>query len=252
MGDSGPLHTAEQGPTATAEPRITAPVGDNLSVAVIVPVFNGAAFLDAALRSVLGQEGCRVTSIIVVDDGSTDASATIAAAYAAPVRVIRQPHAGAATARNRGLAAATEDLIGFLDADDLLPPGSVAALVAALCADPALDAALGLTTQFISPELDAVAATRFQVSDRPLNGPCLAAMLFRRRSFEHIGGFDPSLGHGDFIDWYLRAKADGLALRLLHTVVLQRRIHGGNLTLRDKAGRKDYLVAVRRHLARQR
>jgi GT2 family glycosyltransferase len=77
-------------------------------------------------------------------------------------------------------------------------------------------------------------------------------MLFRRRVFERVGGFDPSLRHGDFIDWYLRAKADGLRSRLVEAVVVERRIHGGNLTLRDKAGSKDYLTVVRRHLARQR
>jgi glycosyltransferase involved in cell wall biosynthesis len=205
------------------------------SVAIIVPVYNAAAYLAAALRSVLAQEGCRITSVIVVDDGSTDSSAAIAAAHPAPVRLIRQAHCGAATARNRGLAAATEDYIGFLDADDLLPPRSVAARLEALHADPALDATLGLTAQFISPDLDPSAAARFAAPDRPMKGLHVGAMLFRRRIFERIGGFDTSLAHGDFIDWYLRAQAGGLLARQLDMVVLQRRIHGGNLTLRDKA-----------------
>jgi glycosyltransferase involved in cell wall biosynthesis len=252
MGNAGSPHAAQQGPTCTAEPRAVAPAGSDPPVAIIVPVYNGAAFLAAALRSVLAQQSCRITAIIVVDDGSTDSSAAIAVAYPAPVRVIRQAHAGAAAARNRGLAAATEDFVGFLDADDLLPPRSIAARVAVLRADPSLDAATGLITQFISQDLDAAAAARFPVSDRPLRGPTPGTILFRRRAFERIGGFDTSLGHGDFIDWYLRAKAAGLASCMLDTVVLERRIHGGNLTLRDKAGRKDYLTVVRRHLARRR
>lgn len=222
------------------------------SVAIVIPVYNGAAYLDEALHSVRSQQDCRITSVIVVDDGSTDASAAIAAAYAAPVRLIRQAHAGAATARNRGLAVASADCIGFLDADDLLPPGSVAARAAVLRADPAVDAAIGLVTQFISPELDAVAAARLFVPDHPVKGPLLGAVLFRRRVFERIGGFDTSLAHGDFIDWYLRAQAAGMVSRRLDAVVLQRRIHGDNLTLRDKADRKDYLTVVHRHLARQR
>ncbi len=228
------------------------PACDDPSVAIIVPVHNGAAYLDAALRSVLAQLGCRITSVIVVDDGSTDGSAEIAAAHPAPVRLIRQAHAGAAAARNRGLAAATEDFVGLLDADDRLPPGSVAARLAALCAEPGLDAAFGLTTQFVSPDLDDAVRSRFEVPDRPMSGLLSGAVLMRRRLFERVGGFDTSLRHGDFIDWYLRAKAEGLAARSLDTVVLERRIHGGNLTVRDKAARTDYLTVVRRHLARQR
>ena len=84
-----------------------------------------------------------------------------------------------------------------------------------------------------------------------MKGPLLGSMLFRRRLFERVGGFDTDLGHGDFIDWYLRARAAGMVACQLTTVVLQRRVHGANLTLRDKAGRKDYLTVVRRHLARQ-
>jgi len=221
------------------------------SIAIVIPVYNGAAYLAETLRSVLAQEGCRITSVIVVDDGSTDSSAAIAAAHPAPVRLIRQVHSGAATARNRGLAAATEDCIGCLDADDLLPPRSIAARAAALATDPALDAAIGLVTQFISPDLDAAAAARLHVPDHPTKGPLQGAMLFRRRLFERVGGFDTDLAHGDFIDWYLRARAAGMVSCRLDTVVLQRRVHGANLTLRDKAGRNDYLTVVRRHLARQ-
>jgi len=221
------------------------------SIAIVIPVHNGAAYLAEALRSVLAQEACRITSVIVVDDGSTDPSASIAAAHPPPVRLIRQVHSGTATARNRGLALTTEDYTGCLDADDLLPPHSVAVRAAALSADPALDAAIGLVTQFISPDLDASAAARLHVPDHPMKGPLLGAMLFRRRLFDHVGAFDTDLGHGDFIDWYLRARAAGMVSCQLDTVVLQRRVHGTNLTLRDKAGRKDYLTVVRRHLARQ-
>jgi glycosyltransferase involved in cell wall biosynthesis len=223
----------------------------NPSIAIVIPVYNGAAYLAEALRSVLVQEACRITSIIVVDDGSTDTTTSIAAAHPSPVRLIRQIHSGAATARNRGLAAATEDYIGYLDADDLLPPHSVAVRAAALDSDPTLDAAIGLVTQFISPDLDTSAAARLHVPDHPMKGPLLGAMLFRRRLFERVGAFDTDLAHGDFIDWYLRARAAGMASYQLDTVVLQRRVHGTNLTLRDKAGRKDYLTVVRRHLARQ-
>jgi glycosyltransferase involved in cell wall biosynthesis len=227
-------------------------MSDAPSVAVIVPVYNGAAYLAEALQSALAQQACHIASIIVVDDGSTDSTAAIAAAHPAPVRLIRQTHSGAATARNRGIQSATEDCIGFLDADDLLPPCSIAARLDALCADPSLDAAFGLVTQFVSPDLDAPAAAALHAAEHPMKGLVAGGILFRRRVFERIGGFDTGLAHGDFIDWYLRAQAAGMVSRQIDAVVLQRRLHGGNLTLRDKAGRKDYLTVVRRHLARQR
>jgi glycosyltransferase involved in cell wall biosynthesis len=236
---------------STVASGIIAPSDGDLSVAIVVPVRNGAAYLNEALRSVLGQEGCRITSIIVVDDGSTDTSAAIAEALPRPVRVIRQAQSGAATARNRGVQAADEDCIGFLDADDVLPPGSVAARVAALRADPALGVAFGLMVQFVSPDLDARTAAGFQVPERPVRALVAGGMISRRGVFERVGMFDAGLAHGDFIDWYSRAQAAGMAARQLDAVVLARRIHGDNLTVRDKAGRADYLTVVRRHLARR-
>ena len=134
--------------------------------------------------------------MIVVDDGSTDASADIATACPTPVRVIRQTHAVAATAHNPGLAAAAENLVGWLDADDLLPPGSVAARAAALRADPGLDVAFGQMTQFVSGDAN-TAARKFVVRDGPVSCLFLGAMLFRRQVFGWVGGFDPGLRHGD-------------------------------------------------------
>jgi GT2 family glycosyltransferase len=108
-----------------------------------------------------------------------------------------------------------------------------------------------MVTQFISPDLEPAAAATLFVPNGPMKGFVGGGMLFRRRVFERVGPLDPGLAHGDFMDWYLRAQAAGLVSRQLDAVVLQRRIHGGNLTLRDRDGRKDYLTVVRRHLARQ-
>lgn len=102
------------------------------TVSVLVPCHNAAPYVGAALDSVLGQTWRRL-EVIVVDDGSTDGSSAILAGYAQRgVRVIRQQNAGAAGARNRALAASTGEFILFLDADDLVNPGHISSLHAAI------------------------------------------------------------------------------------------------------------------------
>lgn len=89
-------------------------------MSVIVPVYNGEAYLTECVESVRGQTAAD-WELILVDDGSTDGSAALCADFAARdprVRVLRQPNAGAGAARNRGLAAAAGAYILFLDADD--------------------------------------------------------------------------------------------------------------------------------------
>jgi len=90
-------------------------------VSVVVPCYNAAPFLRETLDSALSQSQAP-QEVIVVDDGSTDESATIAESYGPPVRVIRQENQGESVARNRGIEAAKGDWIAFLDADDLWAP----------------------------------------------------------------------------------------------------------------------------------
>ena len=91
-------------------------------VSIIVPCYNAARWLPATLESALAQTWPHV-EIIVVDDGSTDDSLTVARSFSGRgVRVELIPNSGAAAARNRGLALARGDFLQFLDADDLLAP----------------------------------------------------------------------------------------------------------------------------------
>lgn len=93
-------------------------------VSVIIPVFNVEEHLERCLESVAGQTHTDL-DIVLVDDGSTDASPRILKDFAqrdSRVRVISQPNAGVSAARNAGLDAATGDLVAFVDADDWLEP----------------------------------------------------------------------------------------------------------------------------------
>ncbi len=88
---------------------------------VIIPAFNAAAFIARAIDSVLAQTW-PAEEVIVVDDGSTDATAGIVAGYRDQVRYLRQDNAGVSAARNAGAQAATGDWLAFLDADDWYYP----------------------------------------------------------------------------------------------------------------------------------
>lgn len=104
----------------------------HLLVSVLVPCHNAEQFLAECLESALAQRHPRV-EVIVVDDGSTDASLAVARGFEPRgVRVLTRENGGQSAALNTALAAASGDYIQFLDADDVLEPGKIAAQIARL------------------------------------------------------------------------------------------------------------------------
>ena len=101
-----------------------------MKISVIIPVLNGERYIAQCLDNVLCQTH-RDLEIIVIDDGSTDSTAAIAARYPS-VKVISQPNGGISVARNNGIAVATGDYIHFLDVDDLLNREFYERMVAAI------------------------------------------------------------------------------------------------------------------------
>ncbi len=104
-------------------------------ISVVIPCFNAADFIRETLFSVLAQTHLP-TEIIVVDDGSTDGSAEIAARIDRRIRVIRQANAGESRARNVGIDAAVGEWIALLDADDLWMPEKLEAQLHACAGQP--------------------------------------------------------------------------------------------------------------------
>lgn len=100
-------------------------------VSVVIPVYNGQGVIEACVRSVLAQD-VQEMELIVVDDGSTDGTWAILeklAAEDARLHPVHQANGGVSAARNRGLAECRGEYIRFVDADDVLPPGSMRILL---------------------------------------------------------------------------------------------------------------------------
>jgi cellulose synthase/poly-beta-1,6-N-acetylglucosamine synthase-like glycosyltransferase len=130
-------HRGRHRPNSPTLPPVTEPV------TVIVPAYNEAAGIEAAVRSIAAST--HPVEIIVVDDGSTDDTADIVEALDLPsVRVIRQPNGGKPTALNTGIQAASHDLIVMVDGDTVFEPDTVRALVQPF-ADPRVGAVSGNT-----------------------------------------------------------------------------------------------------------
>jgi len=105
---------------------------------VVIPVYNGQAFVARAIESVLAQSW-PAYELIVVDDGSTDDTATVVARFGDRVRYCRQDNAGVSAARNRGAEMATGDWLAFLDADDWYYPDRLRWHAEWIAREPGLD-----------------------------------------------------------------------------------------------------------------
>ncbi len=196
-------------------------------VSVVIPVYNGAAFIGDAVRAVASQD-YPALEIIVVDDGSTEDIASALRDVHVDVRLFRQDNAGAASARNRGIRDASGDIIAFLDADDLWPEGNLGALVDQMLEHPEADVVRGRAQ-----------VTRYTVAGEPgeyLGNPAesfphyIGAGLYRRRAFEKVGLFDADLRYGEDTDWYTRAAEHKLNVHSLDEITLFVRRHDGNMT----------------------
>ncbi len=145
----------------------------SVDFSVIIAVYNGASTLARALESVLAQT-LPPREVIVVDDGSTDASAAIAASFGPQVKVLRQGNRGVAAARNVGVAAAQGSWIAFLDADDYYYPKRLELTARAIAKVPGAD--------FVTADFDYCdqAGNRLR---RSLASTALGQRLLREQAF---------------------------------------------------------------------
>jgi glycosyltransferase involved in cell wall biosynthesis len=204
-------------------------------VTVVIPCFNDAHYLRSAIDSALGQ-GSLIRQLIVVDDGSTDATPDICASYGSALSYIRQPNAGLSAARNRGILHADGEFIHFLDADDALAPGGLARLTTLAVTMP--EAAvfsggwqeIGLTEvqpQVCTPSLG---PDPFHALFDPLlvGPPC--RYMVRRAAVLDCGLFDPRLHSCEDWDLWLRLALLGYGFETTPDVVAVYRNRPGSMS----------------------
>ena len=218
-------------------------------ISLVIPAWNAARTLGETLASAQAQSR-PPDEIIVVDDGSTDATAAIATASGA--RVLSQARQGPGVALNTGMAAAQGEFLAFLDADDLWPVDKLAQQSARLAAEPELDGVLGRVENFLCPSLSPEQAGRYRIEAGPIPGWLAGALLVRRAKAELVGRFAPAMTGGAFIDWFDRARRAGLRFAMTDDLALRRRIHPGSWSHRSAVRDAGYLQMARAAIARRR
>jgi glycosyltransferase involved in cell wall biosynthesis len=214
-------------------------------VSVIVPVYNGERFLAATLESIVAQD-YEPVELIVVDDGSDDTSADVAAAFDG-VRVIRQENQGPAAARNAGLAAAGGEFVAFVDSDDLLPATKLTVQVTYLLEHPQVECVLG-RQEWIDPP----PGLKRDPIYGELDGIPPTSALYRMAVVRELGGYDTSYRSHENMDLLFRLRERGGEIAVLPDLVLYRRFHGDNLSRAPRAERDPRLRSLKAKLDRER
>jgi glycosyltransferase involved in cell wall biosynthesis len=202
------------------------------AVTVVLPVRNGERFLGEALESVLGQ----ADELIVVDDGSTDSSAEIAARLGAAV--LGQEPLGLVAALTHGIARSTAPYVARMDADDVSLPGRLERQVAFLEAHP--------RAAFVAPGVEVIdeAGTRVHEVVLPPDDPSLRRRLLLRNPFTHgsvvlrrtaleaVGGYRTDFGANEDYDLW-RRLARGWELAAVPEILYRYRRHEQATTATD-------------------
>ncbi len=192
------------------------------ALSVIVPVYNGAAYLSEAVESALGN-GYPDLEVLIVDDGSTDGSAAVAQSlvdrFPSQVRLLFHPdrrNHGVSAARNRGLEEAQGKWVGFLDADDRLLPGHFSASATVLEENRDIALVYGRMRRFYTPSgTGRQAPSEWGTGPGPGRVPDafsrllagnfipITAVVCRLESVRAVGGFDLGLSfaYEDYLLW---------------------------------------------------
>lgn len=215
-------------------------------ISVVIPLHNGAKYVEAALNSIHNQT-VQVAEILVIDDGSTDNGAELARQHPSRPIVFQQPNQGAAAARNCGIRKARFPFIAFLDHDDLWRPNKLLLQCAAFEQDPDLVTCFG-RIDFFWEDPNCIEAKAFKGHHRTtaVPGYVTTTMLARASVFETVGMLDESLAQADSIKWCAALQDLGVKSRMLDAVLLDHRMHETNLTRRRENFASEILSVLRR------
>ena len=227
------------------------------TITAIVPTYNRAVYLAEALAAIAGQTR-PVDEIIVWDDGSSDATETVARAAAGPVRYFKSANGGKSRALNAAMAEATGSLIWICDDDDIALPHAAETLGALLGAHPEAGVAGASYRRFQSdpesgtrieqgpgywPDLSQGSVLRHLLEDIFL---FQNATLVRRSAYDAVGAFREDLPRSIDYDMIIRLALHTTVVMTQETVFLQRKHDGlrGPAAARHAADRSDEIWAA--------
>lgn len=216
------------------------------SVSVVIPAYNAERFLRDALASVLRQT-LPPLEILVVDDGSGDNTARLAASVEG-VRCIRQANAGVSAARNRGIEEARGEFIALLDADDAWMPEKLAIQMAGLRSDQFAFSARTETDENLLPlRMVRGGFPRSLLEGLLFHGNVVgtpSSVVAPRQALLDAGGFDPRLSMCADWDMWIRLATHLSGVYSDESLVLYR-VHGGSMSTNLRVYESDarYMLA---------
>ncbi|MFM1996551.1 MAG: hypothetical protein RLZZ111_938 [Planctomycetota bacterium] len=215
-----------------------------LRVSLIIPLYQGERFIAEAVASALEQEE-RPAEIIVVDDGSTDGGPAIVRGIPG-VLCLGQSNRGPAAARNAGVAAASGDLIAFLDQDDLLRPAALRRHRETLAATP--EARLSVCKQRIGllPGESLPPWQRVEHVGSDVLAWTPSCICCRRQVFQELGRFDEGLKATSDLEWFRAFRARPLPFAEIPETLVDRRVHAGAQSGDAETYRREMLEFARR------
>lgn len=226
-------------------------------LSIVIPVFNGAQFLDAAIESIYSQTFLHFDfEIILVDDGSTDASWNVCKRLKEThheITLLKHPkNIGVAAARNAGVHASRGEFLAMLDQDDTWQTHKLEKQFNVFNTDHGAELVLGMQ-EFILIGNDCFPRWfKPAWADTPQPGFVFGCMLTRRSLFLKVGLLNETLRYGsDDVEWFGRAKSMGIREALVPEVVLTRKIHGSNTSSQTKPFNAELLQVIRRKIATQ-
>jgi glycosyltransferase involved in cell wall biosynthesis len=246
------------GPTEIAAPSLDSqffpvPVPDLISV--VMPCYNAEAFVAQAVESVFDQTYPNV-ELIVVDDGSRDASVDVLRRYGNRLTLLQQRNEGPYPARNRGVAASSGDFLAFLDADDWWSADCLESLHEASVASGASVAYCGWQNVGLpGPRGEPHVPPDYENDnklDRFLRAAApwpIHAALLRRSVWDEVGGFDTSLPTVMDYDLWLRVGASRPVVRVEKVMAFYRHHQSGQITSQQWRQAENSWRVKRRFLA---
>lgn len=217
-------------------------------VSVCIPCYNNAPFVGEAIESALAQTH-RNVEVIVVDDGSTDASVEVLRSFGSSIRFEAGPNRGANTARNRAFELSRGQYIQFLDADDRLVPTKFEIQLPHLERE---EADLVFCRGFLFGDGQKLRPKRAPIASPVGVDPFVYCLkqglstegpLHRRTQVERVGGFRTGVRRAQELDFHLRLAATGARIHLVDEWLYEHRHHDGPRITRT-AQAPDHMVLL--------